>query len=107
MKKIVIAICAVAMFASCATTKKATTLSALDGEWNVTEIKGKAVEAKPGENKPFIGFKISEKRVYRNSECGCRKGYYRLLCSRYDTDDVSRYDHRRHDDGNIRRCEVV
>lgn len=69
MKKIVIAICAVAMFASCATTKKATTLSALDGEWNVTEIKGKAVEAKPGENKPFIGFKVSEKRVYGSTTC--------------------------------------
>lgn len=69
MKKILMAICAVAMMVSCATTKKAATLSALDGEWNVTEIKGKVIEAKPGENKPFIGFRIAEKHVYGSTTC--------------------------------------
>lgn len=63
------ALCAAVLLTSCATGKKSTTLSALDGEWNITEINGKAVTAPNGQDTPFIGFNKTEKLVYGSTSC--------------------------------------
>lgn len=51
--------------ASCATPKMLTATE-LNGEWNVVSFKGEAPNA---EEPPFIGFEVSENRVYGNAGC--------------------------------------
>lgn len=63
------AFCAAALLASCAAGKKAAALSTLYGEWNITEINGKAVTAQAGPDSPFIGFNKAERLVYGSTGC--------------------------------------
>lgn len=69
MKKVLFAICMTAFLASCATSGKIRSISALTGEWNITEVEGKAVGAGNDGNAPFIGFDTKENRVYGSTGC--------------------------------------
>ncbi|MDE6159605.1 MAG: META domain-containing protein [Bacteroidaceae bacterium] len=49
--------------------------SALEGEWNVTAVNGKAVQA---EQLPYVGFAAEDNRVYGNAGCNFISGTYRV-----------------------------
>lgn len=69
MKKILASICVAAAVASCGTSEKVTSLSALNGEWRIVKINGKSVKATEGETAPFIGFNSTDKRIYGSTGC--------------------------------------
>lgn len=69
MKKILTILCTAALVASCATSRQATGLTALQGEWQVSEIEGQPVATAEGQDTPFIGFNVSEKLVYGSTGC--------------------------------------
>lgn len=69
MKKTFIAVCAAALLASCGTTGKMTSVKALAGEWNITEINNKTLDTSKSDNVPFIGFDTDGKRVYGSTGC--------------------------------------
>lgn len=65
------AVCAGALIISCHNGKNTLSLSALNGEWNITEVDGKQISM----NKmPFIGFDVAQKRMYGNSGCNRMTG---------------------------------
>lgn len=69
-KKSVFAVMAAAvLMSSCKTSQ----LPALDGEWNVTVVEGKTVEA---EQLPFVGFDAEKSLVYGNAGCNLISGTY-------------------------------
>lgn len=79
MKKIVVSLCmiaAVAALSSCASTKKAVSLSVLGGEWDIIEINGAVVVPAPGQEFPYIGFDTNTGRVYGNSGCNRLMGTF-------------------------------
>ena len=57
---------AVLSLAACRSSKDAVSVNDLDGEWNVVEIQGQAVQA---ESQPFIGFDAQDGRVYGYTGC--------------------------------------
>ncbi len=59
------------LMSSCKTVKT----SALEGEWNVTAVNGKAVQA---EQLPYVGFAAEDNRVYGNAGCNFISGTYRV-----------------------------
>ena len=63
------------LMASCGCSKKTANVSALNGEWNIVEVDGKAVAA-TDEKLPFIGFDTAEKRIYGNSGCNRMMGTF-------------------------------
>ena len=69
MKKTFIAVCFAALLASCGTTSKMTSVQALAGEWNITEINNKALDASKSDNVPFIGFDTNKNLVYGSTGC--------------------------------------
>ena len=60
---------AVVLMSSCKTVKT----PALDGEWSVTAVEGKAVEA---EQLPYVGFDSEKSLVYGNAGCNLISGTY-------------------------------
>lgn len=74
MKKVFFAVCMTALLASCATSNKIKSISALAGEWNITEVEGKAISASDSENPPFIGFDTNENRIYGSTGCNRMTG---------------------------------
>ena len=66
-KQLVLAMVAGVTFAACG-SKKAASIEELQGEWVVVELNGTAVSDSL-ENTPFLGFEVSEKRLYGNSSC--------------------------------------
>lgn len=62
---------AVALMSSCKTVKT----PALEGEWNVTAVEGKAVQA---EQLPYVGFDTEKSMVYGNAGCNLISGTYRV-----------------------------
>ncbi len=74
MKKVFFAVCMTALLASCATSNKIKSTSALAGEWNITEVEGKAISASDSENPPFIGFDTNENRIYGSTGCNRMTG---------------------------------
>lgn len=81
MKKIAAILCAAALMTGCATQKKASDLSALAGEWNVTDIAGKAVQPKAGETIPFIGFDVEKNLTYGYAGCNRLTGALNAIAS--------------------------
>lgn len=72
MKNVFFAVMAGAiLMSSCKTVKT----SALEGEWNVTAVNGKAVQA---EQLPYVGFAAEDNRVYGNAGCNFISGTYRV-----------------------------
>lgn len=75
MKKSVFMTALVAVImGSCGSTKTATDVAALDGEWNIVEVEGNSVKAGDCENVPFLGFKTGENRLYGNTGCNLLTG---------------------------------
>lgn len=57
---------AIAMASSCGSSKNMLQTSALNGEWNITTVKGKPAKA---EKEPYIGMNLQEKRLYGCAGC--------------------------------------
>lgn len=53
-------------------TRRTFTPEILDGEWNVTQIRGEMIE--PAEDTPFIGFRVAEKQIYGFTGCNRMTG---------------------------------
>ena len=72
MKKVLVSIfiagAALAM-SSCRSSKEATSLSSMNGEWNIIEINGTAVVPGQGQQIPFIGFDTTTGKVYGYTGC--------------------------------------
>lgn len=78
MKKLVIklmAVCAGALLVSCSNGKNKLSVSALDGEWTITEVGGQPVSMS---KMPFIGFDVAQRRVYGNSGCNRMMGSFEV-----------------------------
>ena len=76
MKKLVMKLmvmCAGALIVSCGSGKNMLSVSALDGEWNITEVDGQQVSM---DKMPFIGFDVAQKRIYGNSGCNRMMGTF-------------------------------
>ena len=72
MKKLFISLCMAGMLtgiASCGTSREASSIKTLDGEWRVVEVAGHPVKHVPGEKEAFIGLNVKEKRLYGNTSC--------------------------------------
>lgn len=67
MKCLYVAVAAAVLsLAACRSSKDAVSVNDFDGEWNVVEIQGQAVQA---ESQPFIGFDAQDGRVYGYTGC--------------------------------------
>lgn len=76
MKKLVVklmAICAGALIVSCNSGKNMLSISALNGEWDITEVGGQQITT---DKMPFIGFDVAQKRIYGNSGCNRMMGSF-------------------------------
>lgn len=67
------AVFAGALIVSCNSGKNMLSLSALNGEWNITEVEGQKIAAG---KLPFIGFDVAQKRIYGNSGCNRMMGTF-------------------------------
>lgn len=63
-----------ALMASCASMKKTASLDMLNGEWNILKVNGKDITAVQLDNRAFIGFDISAKRVFGCTGCNRMTG---------------------------------
>lgn len=69
MKKVFLGLIATALLSSCSTTRNTATLSDIEGEWDITEVKGTKQSVNEGGQQPFIGFDTQNGRVYGYSGC--------------------------------------
>ena len=69
MKKVFFGLIATALLSSCSTTRNTATLSDIEGEWDITEVKGTKPSVNEGGQQPFIGFDTQNGRVYGYSGC--------------------------------------
>lgn len=80
MKKIIVSLlcigCIGFIMISCGSSRQATALSTLNGEWNIVEINGTAVQPATGNQLPSIGFDTSTGRIYGNSGCNRMMGSF-------------------------------
>lgn len=75
MKKNFFAVAAsVAVMASCGSTKVASDMTALNGEWSIVEVNGTKINAEDSETAPFLGFDAKESRLYGNTGCNMLTG---------------------------------
>lgn len=79
MKKVIVSICiasaALAMF-SCRTAEKATSLSSINGEWNIIEVNGSKITPDESNSLPFIAFDTTTGRLSGNSGCNRMMGSF-------------------------------
>ncbi len=73
-KSVFMAAVAAVIMGSCGSSKMASDVASLDGEWNIVEVEGNAVKAGDSENVPFLGFKTGENRLYGNTGCNLLTG---------------------------------
>lgn len=59
---------AMMMAVSCATTKKMD-VSELSGRWEITAVNGKPVASSALESQPFLGFDVTEGKIFGNAGC--------------------------------------
>ena len=79
----------VAALASCSSTKNAANISALNGEWSIEAINGKAVTSPAGQEDAFIGFNTVTGSIYGNASCNSLMGSFNIN-SAPGTIDLSR-----------------
>ncbi|MGN0221837.1 MAG: META domain-containing protein [Prevotella sp.] len=65
---------AMALMVSCASVKKTASLDMLNGEWNIVKVNGKDITAVQLDNRAFIGFDVSARRVYGCAGCNRMTG---------------------------------
>ncbi|MBC8591658.1 META domain-containing protein [Oscillospiraceae bacterium N12] len=79
MKKVFVSVMlagvALAM-SSCRSSKEATSLSSMNGEWNIIEINGATVTPVQGQQVPFIGFDTTTGKLYGYSGCNRMMGSF-------------------------------
>ena len=66
-KLICIAAVAAAALASCGSSKVASDVAALNGEWTIVKVEGKTITKEDCENVPFLGFETAKKNLYGNT----------------------------------------
>lgn len=76
--------CMSVMMVSCGTSKKAVSTASLNGEWNIVEVDGKAIQNGKEQPSPFIGFDWETKRIYGNSGCNRMMGTFSIDSLRPD-----------------------
>ncbi len=79
MKKIIAVCCGMSawiLLGSCSTSRNATTLISINGEWNIIEISNRAVVPPVGNKFPFIGFDTESGRMYGISGCNRMMGSF-------------------------------
>ena len=54
---------------SCGTTGKATADNTLGGEWLITQVNGKAINAGSNDNEAYLGFNLQENKMYGCAGC--------------------------------------
>lgn len=73
MKKVFVALCMTGLLAaatSCKTSNNAaTSTSALNGEWKITEVNGQNITKTKNPNEAFIGFDVAKKSMYGSTSC--------------------------------------
>lgn len=73
MKKVFVALCMTGLLTavtSCKTSSNtASSLSALNGEWKITEVNGQNITASDKDNEAFIGFDVEKKSMYGSTSC--------------------------------------
>lgn len=73
MKKVFVALCMTGLLAaatSCKTSgSAASSVSALNGEWKITQVNGQDISKADNENEAFIGFDVDKKSMYGNTSC--------------------------------------
>lgn len=70
MKKIIFsALAALALTASCSSTRQTASVSRIAGEWTIEKINGAAIDKTAGENIPFMGFDTQKKLIYGTTGC--------------------------------------
>ena len=79
---------AAALLASCSTSQKATSLTALNGEWNIEKIEGKAIDKSLSENEAFLGFDTAKKSVYGCTGCNRLTGTFNVIDNSIDLSKV-------------------
>ena len=75
-KNILYAAMAATLLASCSTAEKATSLAALNGEWNIERIEGKSIDKSLSENEAFLAFDTVKKSVYGSTGCNRLTGSF-------------------------------
>lgn len=60
---------------SCRTSEKATSLSALGGDWDIVKVNGETISASRG-NQPYIGFDVEQKAIRGNAGCNRMGGEF-------------------------------
>lgn len=65
-----------AALSSCRSSKDATTLSSISGEWNIIEVNGSAVVPAPDQEFPFISFDTTTGKVSGHSGCNRMMGSF-------------------------------
>lgn len=73
-KNVFMAAIASAVLLACGSTKVATDIAALNGEWNIVEVEGNKINKGDSENVPFLGFNTKENRLYGNTGCNLLTG---------------------------------
>ena len=73
-KLICIAAVAAAALASCGSSKVASDVAALNGEWTIVKVEGKTITKGDCENVPFLGFETAKKNLYGNTGCNMLTG---------------------------------
>lgn len=73
-KLICIAAVAAAALASCGSSKVASDVAALNGEWTIVKVEGKTITKEDCENVPFLGFETAKKNLYGNTGCNMFTG---------------------------------
>lgn len=66
LKAISAAVFAAILMMSCGSNKNILTANALDGEWDIKSVNGKAVTA---DKQPYLGINMQEKRLYGHAGC--------------------------------------
>lgn len=71
MKKVFVALCMAGLLAattSCKTSNSAaSSVSALNGEWKITEVNGQSITK--ADNEAFMGFDVEKKSMYGSTSC--------------------------------------
>lgn len=74
-------LCAGILLGSCGTGKQVNSkVSPVEGEWNIVEVDGKAVNMESGSS-PTIGFDVLNHRIYGNSGCNRMMGSFEIIPS--------------------------
>ena len=85
-KLICIAAVAAAALASCGSSKVASDVAALNGEWTIVKVEGKTITKEDCENVPFLGFDTKKSNLYGNTGCNNLTGALKVNAKKSSID---------------------